>query len=289
MSTIIDIKGLSYVYLPGSAYEQQALKNINLSLNQGELLGLFGLNGSGKSTLAKLLNGLIYPTTGSVTVCGIDTNIKKSRYDLWKKVGLVFQYPEQQIFESNVYDEVAYGPRNLGLTESEVKTRVYDALERVGLFPDQMVNLSPVSLSGGVRRRIAIAGILSLQPEILVLDEPMAGLDPLGQKLILDIIKTRQEKKTETTIIISHNLKEILALADKIAILERGSLVFYGEVQELLSNKDILSKFRLELPDYLQVAYALNARGIKTNTKIKNINEAGLELIRIISDEKGKL
>lgn len=289
MSQIIDIKNLTYIYLPGSAYQRQALNNINMSLDQGELLGLFGGNGSGKSTLAKLLNGLIFPTTGRVTVCGIDTSIKALRNDLWKKVGLVFQYPEQQIFESNVYDEVAYGPRNLALSEAEVKIRVYEALKRVGLTPDSIVNLSPVKLSGGVRRRIAIAGILALEPEILVLDEPMAGLDPVGQKLMLDIIKARQENKNQTTIIISHNLKDILALADKIAILEKGSLVFYGEVPELLNNIDILSRFRLELPDYLQVAYALNARGLKTNSGIKNLHEAGLELLRIISGQKGKL
>jgi energy-coupling factor transport system ATP-binding protein len=204
MSNIIDIKDLSYVYLPGTPYEQQALKDINMVLNQGELLGLFGGNGSGKSTLAKLLNGLLYPSRGKVRVCGIDTSIKELRNELWKKVGLVFQYPEQQIFEANIYDEVAYGPRNLGLKEAEVKSRVYQALEKVGLLPETLVNLSPVKLSGGVRRRIAIAGVLALEPEILILDEPMAGLDPLGQELMLDIIKKRQEMGTQSTIIISH-------------------------------------------------------------------------------------
>jgi energy-coupling factor transport system ATP-binding protein len=222
MSNIIDIKDLSYVYLPGTPYEQQALKDINMVLNQGELLGLFGGNGSGKSTLAKLLNGLLYPSRGKVRVCGIDTSIKELRNELWKKVGLVFQYPEQQIFEANIYDEVAYGPRNLGLKEAEVKSRVYQALEKVGLLPETLVNLSPVKLSGGVRRRIAIAGVLALEPEILILDEPMAGLDPLGQELMLDIIKKRQEMGTQSTIIISHDLKDIIALADKIAILEKG-------------------------------------------------------------------
>jgi energy-coupling factor transport system ATP-binding protein len=287
MSNIIDIKDLSYVYLPGTPYEQQALKDINMVLNQGELLGLFGGNGSGKSTLAKLLNGLLYPSRGKVRVCGIDTSIKELRNELWKKVGLVFQYPEQQIFEANIYDEVAYGPRNLGLKEAEVKSRVYQALEKVGLLPETLVNLSPVKLSGGVRRRIAIAGVLALEPEILILDEPMAGLDPLGQELMLDIIKKRQEMGTQSTIIIYHNLKDIIALADKIAILEKGSLLFYGEVAELLENIDILSRFHLELPDYLQVVYALKARGKRTNRDISNLDEAGLELIQIISSQKG--
>ena len=250
------------------------------------MLGLFGGNGSGKSTLAKLLNGLLYPSRGKVRVCGIDTSIKELRNELWKKVGLVFQYPEQQIFEANIYDEVAYGPRNLGLKEAEVKSRVYQALEKVGLLPETLVNLSPVKLSGGVRRRIAIAGVLALEPEILILDEPMAGLDPLGQELMLDIIKKRQEMGTQSTIIISHNLKDIIALADKIAILEKGSLLFYGEVAELLENIDILSR-SFGAPDYLQVVYALKARGKRTNRDISNLDEAGLELIQIISSQKG--
>jgi energy-coupling factor transport system ATP-binding protein len=173
------------------------------------------------------------------------------------------------------------------LKEAEVKSRVYQALEKVGLLPETLVNLSPVKLSGGVRRRIAIAGVLALEPEILILDEPMAGLDPLGQELMLDIIKKRQEMGTQSTIIISHNLKDIIALADKIAILEKGSLLFYGEVAELLENIDILSRFHLELPDYLQVVYALKARGKRTNRDISNLDEAGLELIQIISSQKG--
>lgn len=285
MSKIIEAQDLSYMYLPGSPYEHLALKNLNLSLNQGEFLGIFGPNGSGKSTLAKHLNGLLYPTSGAITVCGIDTKVKHLRSQLWKKVGLVFQYPEHQIFEANVYDEVAYGLHNLGLNESEIRNRVYDALEKVGLSPDSIARLAPINLSGGIRRRVAIAGILALQPEILVLDEPMAGLDPLGCKLVLDIIRNRQENRNKTTIMISHNLKEILALADKVAVLDRGALVFYGEVKKLLANMEILTRFSFELPDYLQVVQALAARGMDVNTNIRSMTEAGWEIIRILSGD----
>ncbi|NPV91346.1 MAG: energy-coupling factor transporter ATPase [Firmicutes bacterium] len=286
MSNIIEIQGLNYTYLPGSPYEHRALRDISLSLGRGEFLGVFGPNSSGKSTLAKHLNGLVYPTSGTVRVCGIDTSVKEQRTGLWKKVGLVFQYPEQQIFEASVYDEVSYGPRNLGLDESEIRDRVHDALEKVGLAPDPTSLLSPINLSGGIRRRVAIAGILALHPEIMVLDEPMAGLDPRGRRLVLDIINRRRENRNETTVMISHNLKEILALADKIAILDRGALVFFGGVGELQADSKLLARFRFELPDYLQVVQALADRGIKVDTGIKDMNEAGSELIRVLSERR---
>lgn len=282
MSKIIELKHLNYTYLPGSPYEHQALKNISFSLEQGEFLGIFGPNGSGKSTLTQHFNGLLYPASGSVTVCNMDTTDKKIRQELWKKVSLVFQYPEQQIFQITVYDEVAYGPRNLGISEKEIKDRVYSALQAVGLTPEETRHLTPVSLSGGMRRRVAIAGMLALQPEILILDEPMAGLDPSGRKLILDIIKSRKHKN-ETTIMSSHNLKEILELADKIAILDQGTLVFYGEAAQLLAQPDILRHYRLELPEYLQVVYALTDRGYHAQTSINCMNAAGLEILKLLN------
>jgi len=281
MPEIIEIRNLDYTYLPGSPYEHKALKKISLSLDQGDFLGVFGPNGSGKSTLAQHLNGLLYPTSGTVTVCNINTADKKLRQELWKKVSLVFQYPEQQIFQITVYDEVAYGPRNLGISETEVPVRVHRALREVGLIPENTEHLTPMSLSGGMKRRVAVAGMLALNPEILVLDEPMAGLDPLGRKLILDIIKNRQDKN-ETTVMISHDLKEIITMADKIAILDRGSLVFYGEVNQLLENTNILAHYRLELPDYLQVVYALADRGLNVKTNINSMKEAALEISKLL-------
>lgn len=284
MSTIIKIQALNYTYQPDSPYKHIALKDINLTLNQGEFLGIVGANGSGKSTLVQHLNGLLCPTTGKVTVCGVDTSNKALREQLWKQAGLVFQYPEQQIFEASIYDEVSYGPKNLGLDELEIRNRVYDALRKVGLIPEETEHLAPITLSGGMKRRVAIAGILALQPQVLILDEPMAGLDSNGRKLMLELLNSRQQKSNETTVMISHSLKDILALADKVAVLDRGCLAFYGEVEELLANTELLLRCRLELPDYLQVASALATQGLKVNTAIRNIKEAGIEMIRLLKE-----
>lgn len=284
MPKIIEIQNLNYTYLPSSPYKHTALNYINFALEPGEFLGIVGPNGSGKSTLVQHLNGLLTPTAGSVSVCGVDTADKQLREQLWRKVGLVFQYPEQQIFEATIYDEVAYGPRNLGLSELEIRQRTYDALQKVGLIPEEVEHLAPISLSGGMRRRVAMSGVLALQPELLILDEPTAGLDPVGRKLILDIIKGRRQKKNETTVMISHSLKDFLTFADKIAVLDRGSLVFYGEVKELLVNTDILRRYQLELPDHLQVVYFLAARGVAINTEIRGIEEAALEITKLLQE-----
>lgn len=284
MSKIIEVQDLNYTYLPGSKQEHKALKNISLSLNRGEFLGIFGPNGSGKSTLAQHFNGLLQPTSGKMWICGMDTSEKEVRHQLWKKAGLVFQYPEQQIFEATVFDEIAYGPKNLGLEKEDIKESVYESLQKVGFTPEKTEYLTPMSLSGGMRRRVAIAGVLSLRSEILILDEPMAGLDPIGRKLILNIIKERKEKQKATTVMISHSLKDILALADKIAVLDKGNLVFYGDVKDLLSNRDLMTHYNLELPDYLQAVYLLAAKGFKVNTNIENIREAGLEISRLLKE-----
>lgn len=285
MSGIIEIEHLSHTYAAGSPYEVEALKDITMSMDRGEFLGLFGPNGSGKSTLIQHLNGLIRPQQGSVSVCGIDASNPKLSRDLWKKAGLVFQYPEHQIFQISVYDEVAYGPRNLKLPEETVKEKVYEALQQVGLMQGNIAQLPPATLSGGMRRRVAIAGMLAIQPEILILDEPMAGLDSVGRKLILDIIKKRQEKH-ETTVIISHNLKEIMTITDKIAILNSGSLVFQGKVKDLLNKPEVLAQYHFELPEYLQVVYGLAAKGFDIKTNINSIREAGEEIAKLQRNSK---
>lgn len=279
MLNIIECEHLNYTYLPGTTYEQHALKDICLTIARGEFVGIFGPNGSGKSTLAQHLNGLIQSTSGSLSVCGINTADSKARKDLWKKAGLVFQYPEQQIFQIKVFDEVAFGPRNLGLPETDIKNRVDQALLEVGLDPVKVSQLTPSSLSGGICRRVAIAGMLAIQPEILILDEPMAGLDAIGRKLILNIIKERQAKG-ETTVMISHDLKEIMTITDKIIILDRGALIFFGKISELIQEKDILEQYRFQIPDYLQIVNALSAKGLPVNKTIRTIQEAGDEIIK---------
>jgi len=282
MSAIIEITHLSHVYAEGSPYKVESLKDITLSVEKGEFLGLFGPNGSGKSTLIQHLNGLIKPQKGSVIVCGIDASDTKLSRELWKKAGLVFQYPEHQIFQTTVFDEVAYGPRNLKLPEATVKERVYQALEQVGLTQENITQMPPSTLSGGTRRRVAIAGMLAIQPEILILDEPMAGLDSAGRNLILDIIKKRQQKN-ETTIMVSHSLKEILSLTDKLAILDNGCLVFTGIVQDLLNRPEILARYQLELPEYLQIVWQLAAQGCEIKTDISSIRQAGEEIIKLLT------
>jgi len=281
MSAIIEVKELNYTYLPGTPYQHQALKNISLTVESGDFLGIFGPNGSGKSTLARQFNGLLWPGSGKVLVCGQDTTRKKIRQSLWQKAGLVFQFPEQQIFQITVYDEIAYGPRNLGISEEEVRERVNGALIMVGLKPEDMADLTPFSLSGGMKRRVAIAGMLALKPEILILDEPMAGLDPAGRRMILDIIRHRREKN-ETTLMISHDLKEIMGLADKIAILNEGSLVFFGRTEELLDRPDILQRYRLELPAYLKIMYALANKNFDVKQNVSSIDEAAAEIMKLI-------
>lgn len=282
MSVLIEIQDLNFTYQPGSPYQRDALKNITFSLNTGEFLGIVGANGSGKSTLVQHLNGLLWPTRGKVIVCGVDTTNKELRDQLWKQAGLVFQHPEQQIFEATIFDEVAYGPKNLGLNQEEIKNRVYNALRKVGFIPEETVHLAPITLSGGMRRRVAIAGILAIQPQVLILDEPMAGLDSIGRSLMLDLIKNRQQTRTETTVMISHSLKDIVTLVDKIAVLDQGNLAFYGEVEELLDKAELLSRCRLELPDYLQVMNSLADRGLKVNTAVRSIEAAGTEIIELL-------
>jgi len=280
--SIIEVKNLTYTYCPGTPYERKALDNISLSINKGEFWGVVGANGSGKSTLVQHFNGLLEPTGGRVTVCGKDVSIKQNRTELWKKVGLVFQHPEQQLFEATVFEDVSYGPKNQGLCLQEIRARATDALKKVGLEPQSIADLPPICLSGGLRRRVAIAGVLAMQPEILVLDEPAAGLDPSGRDMILKILKKLQLEDQLTVVMVSHSMKEIISLADHIAVLERGKLAACGSTKDVLHQQDLRNLPGVTLPDYLQLVFALAERGKKVSTKISTIAEAELEIAKLL-------
>ncbi|MDF9409518.1 energy-coupling factor transporter ATPase [Pelotomaculum isophthalicicum JI] len=285
--SIIDVKNLTHTYLPGTPYEKKALDDITLSVNQGEFLGVVGANGSGKSTLIQHFNGLLSPTSGEVTVCGRETSDKKHRNELWKKVGLVFQYPEQQIFEATVFEDVSYGPRNLGLGSADIERRTMEALEKVGLEPGTVAGLSPISLSGGLRRRVAIAGVLAMRPEILVLDEPTAGLDHSGREMILELIKKLQREDHITIVMVSHSIREIILVAGRVAVLEKGRLAAYGDTEEVLRQKGFQNLPGVMLPDYLQLIYTLAGRGQNVNPGIVTLAEAELEIAKLL-EEKNK-
>ncbi|TWH51610.1 energy-coupling factor transporter ATPase [Sporomusa sp. KB1] len=278
---IIEVENVSYVYCPGTPYEKKAVDNVTLSVNQGEFLGIVGTNGSGKSTLVQHFNGLLAATSGQVSICGQDTAHKQSRNELWRKVGLVFQYPEQQLFEDTVFADVAYGPRNLGLDAGEVAYRTSRALARVGL-DSAVAELPPVCLSGGLRRRVAIASVLAMQPEILVLDEPTAGLDPGGREIVLQLIKKLQQEDHTTVVMISHSLQDVITLADNIAVMEQGKLIMHGHPREVLAQSGLRKVAGIILPDFLQVIFSLAARGKAVNTGITTLEEAEAEIVKIL-------
>lgn len=259
----IVIENLSFTYMKKTPFQKTALKDVNLTVNDGELLGIIGATGSGKSTLIQHFNGLITPECGRVVVCGEDLTAKKP--DLKKvrqKVGIVFQYPEYQLFDETVAKDIGFGPRNLGLNEEEVSERVRESLALVGLS-DDIADKSPFDLSGGQKRRVAIAGVIAMRPEILILDEPTAGLDPQGKKDILALVKKLQSTCSPTVVMISHNMDEISDMADRIALLHKGELLACLPPDELFAREDLVEAAGLSLPVAVSVAKKLEERGIK--------------------------
>lgn len=278
---IIDVQNLTYIYFPGTPYEKKALDNISLQINKGEFLGLIGANGSGKTTLVQHFNGLLTPTAGHVIICGRDGADKHWKSELWKKVGLVMQYPEQQIFEATVFEDVSYGPRNMGLAKDEVTRRTLAALEKVGLEP-AIADQPPFCLSGGLRRRVAIAGVLAINPEILILDEPTAGLDPVGREMILRQLKQLQQANQTTIIMISHNLTDVISVADRLAVLAAGKLLARGDIRTILGNPAVRNLPYIGFPDYLRVIHALAAKDSQVNTNIYSLTAAANEIDKFL-------
>ena len=234
---IMKIENLNYIYNPNTPFEKKALDNINLEINQGEFIGLIGHTGSGKSTLVQHLNRLLKPTSGKIIIDGVDiTNKEANLKEIRQKVGLVFQYPEHQLFEETIYKDIAFGPKNLGLNEEQVRERVKEAMELVGLDYEELKDRSPFELSGGQKRRVAIAGVLAMKPKILVLDEPTAGLDPRGRDEILGEIQQLYEKENMTIILVSHSMEDIAKLVNRILVMHRGKVVIDGKTRDVFKG-----------------------------------------------------
>ena len=275
----IQIQQLSHTYLPGSQLAYPALSDISLTIEDGEFLGIIGHTGSGKSTLIQHLNGLLLPTEGNVLVDGLDTREKKLRKQIRSLVGMVFQYPEYQLFEETVERDVAFGPKNIGLPEAEIATRVDDALRLVGLNPSEFAELSPFELSGGEKRRAALAGILAMRPKYLVLDEPMAGLDPRGRREILALIESLRSDFYTGIVMVSHSMDDVAMYADRIAVLDQGKLSMLGTPEEVFRRGEELLKMGLNLPQATQLVRALRARGVALEHDYFRMDELAQDLI----------
>ncbi len=264
----IVVEKLSHTYMHKSALAVSAINDVSIVINEGEFLCIVGHTGSGKSTFIQHLNGLLLPTSGSVMVDGCDMLDKKQRQIGRRLVGMVFQYPEHQLFEETVYKDVAFGPVNMGLSEAEVKERVMDALSIVGLDADKFCGKSPFELSGGEKRRVALAGIIAMHPKYLVLDEPMAGLDPSGRNAILDTLLELQRANNTCIIMVSHSMDDIARVATRVAIFSKGALRTVGTPAEVFSDAGEIEKLGLELPHAAQLAQALRKRGVNVPNEI---------------------
>ena len=278
----IEIKNVTHTYMKKTPYEKVALQGVSLTIEEGSFTAVAGHTGSGKSTLMQHLNGLLQPDSGTVLVDGVDVNKKKDKSALAArhKVGLVFQYPEQQLFEETVYSDIAFGPRNFGLNEADVKERVKEAMEFVELSYEKYKDKSPFQLSGGQKRRAALAGIIALKPRYLVLDEPTAGLDPRLKRSILSKIKELNEKEHTTIIMVSHNMDDIAFLAQKVAVMNHGRLMICDEPQKVFGHEQILKEAGLLEPEVMQLMQAVKQAGLDVRTNVLT-REAALSLIHI--------
>ncbi|MDO5714101.1 MAG: energy-coupling factor transporter ATPase [Tissierellia bacterium] len=246
--SMLTLKNVSYIYSPDTPFAKKALDNINLTLEEGEFIGLIGHTGSGKSTLVQLLNGLLKPTTGDIYVEGESLRETKSLKHIRQKIGLVFQYPEYQLFEETVEKDIAFGPINLGCNKEEIKRRVKESMEAVGLSYEDMKDRSPFELSGGQKRRVAIAGVLAMEPKVLVLDEPTAGLDPHGRDEILSEVKELFKKKGITIILVSHSMEDVADLADRMIVMYKGTIAMDGNPKDIFRQDEKLRTMGLGVP-----------------------------------------
>ncbi len=280
MEPILEIKNLNYVYSIGTPFEHKALDNVSFAVNRGEFIGIIGHTGSGKSTLMQQLNGLLKPTSGRVILDGQDIwSDKKLTRQARFRVGLVFQYPEYQLFEETVYKDIAFGPRNMGLSEAEVDRRVREAAGFVGLT-DAQLEVSPFDLSGGQKRRVAIAGVIAMEPEVLILDEPTAGLDPVGRAEILGNIESYRKAKNATIMMVSHSMEDVARLTDRLLVMNGSKLAMDATPAEVFTHAEELVEMGLNIPQVTQVFLHLKKLGLDV-ANVYTIDQAVSELKRI--------
>ena len=280
MKPILEVKNLNYIYSVGTPFEHKALDNISFSVEPGEFIGIIGHTGSGKSTLMQQLNGLLKPTSGQVLLDGVDIwSDKKLTRQARFRVGLVFQYPEYQLFEETVYRDIAFGPKNMGLSEQEIDRRVREAAGFVGLTPEQL-EVSPFDLSGGQKRRVAIAGVIAMEPEVLILDEPTAGLDPVGRSEILGNIEAYRRARNATIMMVSHSMEDVARLTDRLLVMNGSRLAMDGTPAEVFTHAGELVSMGLNIPQVTQVFLHLQKLGLDV-ANVYTIEQAVSEIKRL--------
>lgn len=280
----IKIENLTHTYMKGSPFEKKALDNINIEINEGEFVALIGHTGSGKSTLIQHINGLLKPDSGKIIIDGIDITDKDANLNsIRKKVGLVFQYPEYQLFEETIEKDIAFGPKNLGLSDDDIEKRVKRAMNMVGLEYDKYKDKSPFEVSGGQKRRVAIAGVVAMEPKVLILDEPTAGLDPKGRDEILGKIKDLQKEYSMTILLVSHSMEDVAKLADRILVMNGGKCILDGTPKEVFSEADTLESVGLAVPQVTYLAKELKKRNFNISDNIFTVEQAKNEILKILN------
>ena len=284
----IKIENLTHVYMPKTPFEKKALDNVNLTIEDGEFLALIGHTGSGKSTLIQHLNGLLEPSSGRILVDEVDITSKEVKLtDIRKKIGLVFQYPEYQLFEETIEKDVALGPNNLGLSAEEVSNRVKKSMEMVGLDYETYKDVSPFDLSGGQKRRVAIAGVIAMEPKVLILDEPTAGLDPKGRDDILEQIKILHEKYKMTIVLVSHSMEDVGKLAERIVVMNGGKIELLGKPSEIFKEVETLERIGLAVPQVTYLMRALREKGFDVSDEVFTVEKGTQEILKALAN-RGK-
>lgn len=284
LSEILRAENLNFIYGKGTPFEKKAVDNVSFSVNRGDFIGIIGHTGSGKSTLIQMLNGLITPTSGKVFIDNDDIYAEpKKLRDVRFKVGLVFQYPEYQLFEETVYKDIAFGPTNMKLTGTELDNQVRKAAKFVGL-DDELLQKSPFELSGGEKRRAAIAGVIAMNPEILILDEPNAGLDPIGKETLLNQIYKYHKESNNTVLLVSHSMEDIAKVTDKVIVMNKSKLAMYDNTKNIFSCSDELESMGLRVPQITKVMSMLKQRGYNLPDGILTVEQATAEIVKLAGE-----
>ncbi len=284
----VKVENLCCTYGAKTPFERHAVSDVSFEIKKGDFIGLIGHTGSGKSTLVQMLNGLIKPTSGDVYIDGVNIWEKPKEIRSFRfKVGLVFQYPEYQLFEETVYKDIAFGPSNMGLSDEEIKERVYGAAKFVGL-DYKLLNKSPFDLSGGEKRRAAIAGVIAMDPDVLILDEPTAGLDPVGRNVLLSQISQYQKSKNNTVILVSHSMEDVARVTNKVMVMNKGKLAMFSDTKSVFAKSEELSSIGLRVPQITKVIKALREKGVNLPDDILTVDRAVSEITELLKKE-GKL